>query len=286
LTNVVWVGAGLYHTLARRADGTVAAWGYNGSGQTDVPAGATNVAAAACGGLHNLALHHDQSLSGWGYNFYGQTSTPTNPAPPCSIAGGGNHSLAVIRNTSPVASPVEVTGYVNHDLVVQLIGPDPDGDAVSFFITSTPSPGALYQYAAGARGDLIPDWLTEVTDPGGRVIFAPATDGIGTPYATGWYYASDGNYYPPLASIILNIVLPAAPELTASASGWTAAGGFELVFTGTSNATYQVWASTNLIHWEPLGAAAPLAPGSFHFLDSSATNWPQRFYRAGAGTNP
>ena len=35
------IAAGLYHTVALKADGVVVAWGYNGYGQTSVPAEAT-----------------------------------------------------------------------------------------------------------------------------------------------------------------------------------------------------------------------------------------------------
>jgi len=53
-----------------------------------------------------------------------------------------------------------------------------------------------------------------------------------------------------------------------------------MTFAGTSNATYSVWASTNLISWERLGTAQPLTGSGYQFSDLGATNRPHRFYRA------
>jgi hypothetical protein len=56
LSNVVDIAAGWYFSLALRANGTVAAWGQNASGQTNVPSGLTNVIAIAAGQYHGMAL--------------------------------------------------------------------------------------------------------------------------------------------------------------------------------------------------------------------------------------
>jgi len=88
---VIAVAAGQYHCLALCADGTLAAWGDNSSGQlgnggttqSKVPvavsaagvlAGKTVVAVAA-GGYHSLALCSDGTLAAWGSNNYGQFGT-------------------------------------------------------------------------------------------------------------------------------------------------------------------------------------------------------------------
>ena len=76
LTNVVAVAAGNCHNLALRADGTVAAWGDNGSGQTTAPAGLSEVVAIAAGGEHSLALRADGTVAAWGNNGYGQVTVP------------------------------------------------------------------------------------------------------------------------------------------------------------------------------------------------------------------
>ena len=85
---VVSVAAGGNHSLALCSDGTVAAWGFNGSGelgdnstidsgvpvlvtQTGVLAGKTVVSVAA-GGAHSLALCSDGTVAAWGSNDSGQ----------------------------------------------------------------------------------------------------------------------------------------------------------------------------------------------------------------------
>jgi len=66
LSNVVAIASGYYHNLALRADGTIAAWGASSSGVLNVPPGLNDVVAIACGFYHNLALRADGTVIGWG----------------------------------------------------------------------------------------------------------------------------------------------------------------------------------------------------------------------------
>ena len=93
------VVAGLAHTCARLADGTVACWGSNQEGQLGQgtfaaspapaivhgPAGTTGplsgVIDIAAGTVHTCALVVNQGVFCWGDNTFGQLGTqPTNPA--------------------------------------------------------------------------------------------------------------------------------------------------------------------------------------------------------------
>ena len=56
---------------------------------------------------------------------------------------------------------------------------------------------------------------------------------------------------------------------------------FALRLTGGANASYDIWASTNLRDWAWLGRADETRPGLYDFTDATAIHWPQRFYRAG-----
>ena len=85
---VVALAGGSYHSLALCADGSVAAWGGNGSGQlgnnstsnSGVPVGVDqtgvlagkSVVAIAAADSHSLALCADGSVAAWGANSYGQ----------------------------------------------------------------------------------------------------------------------------------------------------------------------------------------------------------------------
>jgi uncharacterized repeat protein (TIGR03803 family) len=108
---VVAIAAGLYHSMALCSDGTVAAWGYNVSGQlgnntttnSSVPvivttmgtplAGETVVAIAARNS-HSLAFCPDGTVAAWGYNADGELGNNSTT----------NSSVAVAVNTSSLAA--------------------------------------------------------------------------------------------------------------------------------------------------------------------------------------
>jgi alpha-tubulin suppressor-like RCC1 family protein len=93
LTGVRTIAAGEWHSLALKTDGTVWAWGENGSGQlgdgtftdhyTPAPvSGLTHIVAIAGGAHHSLALKADGTVWAWGRNNKGQlgdgTTTESN----------------------------------------------------------------------------------------------------------------------------------------------------------------------------------------------------------------
>ncbi len=120
VANVTAVGAGYYHSLAVRADGTVWAWGWNYFGQlgdgttvdrhTPVQvAGLDHVVAVAGGAYHSLAVRADGTVWAWGWNGVGQLAdgTRTDRHAPVQIPGlsnirevaaGAFHNLAVTHD--------------------------------------------------------------------------------------------------------------------------------------------------------------------------------------------
>jgi alpha-tubulin suppressor-like RCC1 family protein len=118
LSDVTAIAAGRYHNLAVKSDGTVWAWGYNGTGQvgdgtTTTPrtsaaqvGSLTGVVAVAGGYSHSLALKSDGTVWAWGDNQGGQlgngsTTASTTPVPCGALTGvsriraGDGHSLAL-----------------------------------------------------------------------------------------------------------------------------------------------------------------------------------------------
>ena len=103
----VEVEAGYNHTLARRADGSVVAWGSNGVGQCNVPPAPTGLTytALAAGWVHTLALRSDGLIAACGYNVSGQCNVPPLPVGLAYVAitAGDSHSAALRSDGSIVA---------------------------------------------------------------------------------------------------------------------------------------------------------------------------------------
>jgi hypothetical protein len=103
-TNLVAIAAGQYFSLALRADGTVMAWGNNNAGQANVPPVATNVVAISAGHAHSLALRADGTVVAWGGdNEYGQINVPPSATNILAISAGYFHSLALRADRTVMA---------------------------------------------------------------------------------------------------------------------------------------------------------------------------------------
>ena len=89
------IGAGAYHSLAVRSNGTVSAWGRNTFGQTTVPAGLGGIVAVAGGSNHSMALGNTGIVTCWGQNDAGQCSVPLTLGACTAIAAGNAHSVAL-----------------------------------------------------------------------------------------------------------------------------------------------------------------------------------------------
>ncbi len=130
----VGIGAGAFHSLARCADGTVAAWGSNNLGQlgvagtvpSPVPVAISLAAASkiAAGGSHSLARGTDGTLFAWGDNADGQLgdNSTTSRAVPAAVdfaaistgtrvmgvasSSAARHNLALVALAVPTGKAV------------------------------------------------------------------------------------------------------------------------------------------------------------------------------------
>jgi alpha-tubulin suppressor-like RCC1 family protein len=121
LTNVTAIAAGVDFSLALKGDGSVWAWGYNGSGQlgdnstserwTPVQVGAGGITAIAAGFNHSVAMNSGGTVYTWGDNSKGQlgTGTTTSSSTPViagsgflagalAISAGNQFTVALLRN--------------------------------------------------------------------------------------------------------------------------------------------------------------------------------------------
>ncbi len=92
ISDATQVSGGYYHSVALRANGSVVAWGYNGSGQlgdgtlTNSPApvavkGVSNAIAVAAGGYSSMALLSNGTVVAWGDNEDGELGRGTTSGP-------------------------------------------------------------------------------------------------------------------------------------------------------------------------------------------------------------
>jgi len=95
----VAVAGGSGHSLGLKSDGTIVAWGASG----DVPAPNADFVAVAGGVIHSLGIKSDGTIVAWGSNDYGQCDVPAPNADFVAVAGGFYHSLGIRSDGTIVA---------------------------------------------------------------------------------------------------------------------------------------------------------------------------------------
>lgn len=104
LSNIVAIAAGPVHNLALKKDGTIFAWGFDGNGELNEPAGLSNVVAIAASGSsfpargYSLALKRDGTLVAWGKIGFQPATVPAGLSNVVAIAAGENYCLAITTN--------------------------------------------------------------------------------------------------------------------------------------------------------------------------------------------
>ena len=94
------VATGRSHTCALRAEGTIACWGPNLSGEVDAPDGLFTEVVA--GQSHSCGLRTDGTVTCWGANWDGLTDAPDGVFTTISVSPDGTHSCG-LRTDGTVA---------------------------------------------------------------------------------------------------------------------------------------------------------------------------------------
>lgn len=106
----------------------------------------------------------------------------------------------------PAATPVTVTTAEDSTKSITLAGTGGVGNPLTATIVSLPSLGTLYQTPDGVTlGAAITLAGTGVTNPNGAVIFKPASNGNGAPYASFQFSVSDGITTSAAATVTVNV---------------------------------------------------------------------------------
>src|SRR3989442_9330705 len=102
VTGVIAVGAGVYHRLAVKAEGTGVAWGDNACGEDTVPTNLAGAIAIAAGPGHSLALKLDGTVAAWGDTYSGASRVPADLTGVIAIAAGGVFRFGLQGNRAGV----------------------------------------------------------------------------------------------------------------------------------------------------------------------------------------
>ena len=79
--------------------------------------------------------------------------------------------------------------------------------------------------------------------------------------------------------MVLRIIPPVAGIIELTAFARLPGGAFQFAYSNASAQSFTVFASTNLVNWNAIGAATQTSPGWFQFTDSGATNFSHRYYQ-------
>jgi hypothetical protein len=230
-----------------KGDGSLAAWGKNYYGQTNIPASATNIVAITAGEDHFVALRADGVVIAWGSTNFSQTRIPVLTQSIGLIAAGSVHSLAVLGQPfQRIAKP---------------------GEAIVFSAGTLANRLSTYQWQF--NGADIPGATSSTFKLGNA------------------YWENSGIYRVVISNTLGSVTSPAmtlsVPPFKLDVVGFNMVstnGAFQIRLTGSSGLNpVTIYSSSNLLDWQPIFTNPPTT-GTIDFTDMPPIVMPQRFYRA------
>jgi alpha-tubulin suppressor-like RCC1 family protein len=131
--NALAIGGGDAHSIALRADGTVAAWGTSNFGVTNVPVNVSNIIAIAAGFSHNIALNTSRNVIIWG----SMTTPPANFTNFLAVSSGYNYALGLSNGMVAVWGIANPPSNLSNAVAIfggysQALALKPDGSLTSW----------------------------------------------------------------------------------------------------------------------------------------------------------
>lgn len=280
LTNVTAIAVG-GHGLALRQNRTVAAWGSNASGQTNVPATLTNVIAIAAGDSHYLALRSDGTVVAWGNNSYGQTNVPPGLSNVIAIAAGAGHSLALLADRTVVGWGSHYGGQTNPPVGLSNAVAIAAGGIMSLALVGAPDIDRA-QLGLHLTGGL-PG--VHVTGPPGQIVAIQSSSNLvnwvtvaqQTNYTGHWLWQDEtaggkgAGFYRAVANA------KTAPPFALTGTEVSGDGTIRFTVHGPPGCNFRIEASTNLLHWTPVVGFKSIGETPVSLLPRAAGV--SRFYR-------
>jgi hypothetical protein len=297
LSHITAIACGRHHALALKSDSHVVAWGPDFYGDTIVPAGLDGVVAIACGAFHSMALKGDGTVTCWGYNEFGQCNPPPDLGRVIAIAGGLEHSMALRQDGTVVvwggnsAGQREIPAVVSNAIAIA------SGEMHCLALLNDGSPypvmagrgqsvptGALVSFGtlwAGAQ-PLSYQWQRNGIDLPGATEAAFVLEEATLADAGDYRCLARNEFGSWLGPLYQLAVERTTPRFGASLFGLQfSEGGLGLEINDLSGHGVMVlYASSNLMQWEPIYTNPTPVLGTVRVLDADALKLPRRFYRA------
>ncbi|SKA95114.1 PQQ-like domain-containing protein [Prosthecobacter debontii] len=139
-------------------------------------------------------------------SYLGQVDLSSNdPANP-TVSVPATMTVQALPNTPPVANAQTVTFDEDNQVVITLTGSDAENHALTAQIQTLPAQGTLYLTTDGVnRSTSITTVPTVITQADKKVIYEPAPNGNGTPYASFQFVMKDKRSQSTPATVTLNV---------------------------------------------------------------------------------